>query len=220
MIDIEETATRAIESPIAPPPDMGRVRSLVGRQRRRRAASRATTGVGVAVLAVAIGAAVISSRGSEGVNVITTSPSSTASPTSTVGTLDELVTRLKVDHDVVSEGTASGTPLARVAHLFCVDGTRVHVYEYPDEQARSAVSDTISADGYQIGDAGNVPNAAEHRLTIVDWISAPHFFANGRIIVLMFGDDTRLLAWLTDAIGPTLTTDPQSGSRRQTCADR
>ena len=114
MIDIEETAARAIESPVAPPPEMAHVETLAGRHRRRRVAS-ATTGVAMVAVAVAIGAAVISTRGNDRVKVATTSPTTTVSPSTTVAsaptTLDELVSRLKVDHDVVDEGTTAGIPV-------------------------------------------------------------------------------------------------------------
>lgn len=221
MIDIEETAARAIESPVAPPPEMAHVEKLAGRHRRRRAAARATTGVAVVAVAVAIGAAVISTPGNDGVKVATTSPTPTVASSTTVAsaptTLDELVSRLKVDHDVVDEGTTTGSLLGTPAHLLCVDGTRVSVYEYRDGAARAAVSDMISPDGSELR-SGPDSNGNSHS-TIVEWIGPPHFFASGRIIVLVLTDDTTLLEWLTGAVGPTISPQVHPGPTRDVCSD-
>jgi hypothetical protein len=219
MIDIEETAARAIEAAVGPPPEMAHVEKLAGRNRRRRAVVRATTGVAAVAVATAIGVAVISQGGGDGVKVVTTSPP-TVSPSTTVApapeTLDQLVSRLKVDHDVTVDGTANGTPLAPVAHLLCVDGTRVHVYEYSDDAARVAVSDTVSPDGSQFRSSPD--SKGNSKVTIVDWINTPHFFAGGRIIVLMLGDDAHLMTWLTNAFGPTMTPEAHDNGTRASCA--
>jgi hypothetical protein len=218
MIDIEEAAARAIAAPVGPPPEMAHVEKLAGRNRRRRAVVRATTAVAAVTVATAIGVTVISQGGGDGVKVVTTSPS-TVSPSTTVApapeTLDELVSRLKVDHDVTVDGTANGTPLAPVAHLLCVDRTRVHVYEYSDDAARVAVSDTISADGSELRSPPDSNGNSNH--TIVDWIASPHFFAHGRIIVLMLGENAELMTWMTDVLGPTLSPQAFAGRTAIVC---
>jgi hypothetical protein len=220
MIDIEETVARAIESPVAPPPEMAHVEKLAGRHRRRRTVARATAGATAVALAVAIGTAVISTRDNDRVKVATTSPSPTVSSSTTVAsaptTLDELVSRLKVDHAVVDEGTVTGSPLAPLAHLLCVDGTTVHVYEYSDDAARAADSDMISPDGSELR-SGPDSNGNSHG-TIIEWIGPPHFFASGRIIVLVLTDDAPLLGWMTDVLGPTLSPEAHASPTRDACS--
>jgi hypothetical protein len=222
MIDIEETATRAIASPIAPPPEMARVETLAGRYRRRRAVLGATTAAAFVVLVVVIAAALISPSGDERVKVTVASPSSTASvPSSTPTaptTFADLVARLKVDHEVVRQGTTPGSlGLRAPAHLLCVDGTRVSVYEYRDRAARAAVSEGISPDGDQLvsppDSNGNVT------MTLPHWIGPPHFFASGRIIVLVLTDDAPLLGWMTGVLGPTLSPEARPGATRDACKD-
>jgi hypothetical protein len=71
------------------------------------------------------------------------------------------------------------------------------------------VSDTISPDGSQVG--------SSHTFS-VHWVGPPHFFADGRIIVLVLTDDTRLLAWLPGVLGPTLSPRAPAGPSRDSCA--
>jgi hypothetical protein len=230
MIDIKDAATRAVESPIAPPPELAHVEQLAGRYRRRRALIGATTGVTLIALTVAIGVAIVTRPGTSDVNVgpgASSTPSAPARTDSVPGpttpapdlTVAGLVARLTADaHHVVSEGTAPGSPLAAEAHRLCVDGVRINVYEYANPATREAVSSGISPDGYKI----ERPTGADggSTVTIVDWIGRPHFFAAGQIIVLALDVDAPVLAWLTDALGPTLTPESPAGdgTQRDGCA--
>lgn len=70
-----------------------------------------------------------------------------------------------------------------------VNGDTVQVFEYADEPAMRAEADTISADGSSIG------------TSMPSWISDPHFYKAGRIIVLYVGTDTGVIDELRQALG-------------------
>jgi len=214
MIDIEARAQRAVEAPVGPPPDRERLAVLAGRIRRRRVAFRATASAAL-VVAVVGGVALIVPGTDTPLHVTATGPTSASSslPSSPGATvlapdlvLGHFVSRLSVAHHIVSDGTVPGTPLAPRAHLYCVDGTQVRVYEYRDRASRIAVSDTISADGSRVGNA------------TVDWVGPPHFFAKGRIIVLVLSNDVQLEGWLWRELGPTLSPQAHAGNSSAVCS--
>lgn len=69
-------------------------------------------------------------------------------------------------------------------------GPRVLVWEYPSEHEATGQAALVSSDGYQVG------------LTHVDWISTPHFFRSGVLIVLYVGDAHDVISALTAVLGP------------------
>jgi hypothetical protein len=70
-----------------------------------------------------------------------------------------------------------------------VDGETVQVFEYADDAAMAAEADMISEDGGTIG------------TSIPSWISDPHFYKAGRIIVLYVGTDAGVMDELRQALG-------------------
>jgi hypothetical protein len=211
MIEIDEYARRAVESPVAQPPEMATLTSLANRHRRRRRGVRATLALGLAGSAVAA-ILVLSSLPSDnsGLRVAATSPKTTTSTTNTgssesheltIAGLSDRLTR--AGHIVAADGTASGYPFGVDAHLLCVDGIQMRVYQYADAAARASISAGIRADGSSI----EVPLKGSTNRVIVEWswVGPPHFFANGRIIVLVLQDDGKLLRDLTRILGPTVS---------------
>ncbi len=208
MSDIDEYATRAIESPVAEPPEMTTLVRLARRHRRTRIALRTTIACGL-VAVIGIGAFAISTTNrNPGVKVVAV-PQGGTQPGNGDFTAADLVERLTAAGEhVTSDGTAPGSPLAPTAQLLCVNNTQVRVYEYDSHASRAAVSDTISTDGSHVGNTAS-PNST----TIVEWIGPPHFFTNGRIVVLVLQDDTPLLQTLTQILGPTISPQASPNSR-------
>ncbi len=63
------------------------------------------------------------------------------------------------------------------AQVIQVNGQNVQVLEYPDEATAQLEAGQIRSDGSLMGNS------------MVDWIFAPRFYRNGRLIVLYAGDD-------------------------------
>ena len=221
MIEIDERARRAVESPVALPPEMATLTALASSYRRRRARRRASVLLGAAGVAVVAFVTVNSlSSDTSGLRVTATAPNTVAS-TTVVGSSDdhdfglaELSDRLtREGHEVASDGTAPGSPFAPTANLLCVDSIQVRVYQYADLAARLAISAGISPDGSKI----TLPlEGSTNKVMLVDWIASPHFFAKGRIIVLVLGDDTRVAKALTQILGPTLSPQARDTTRINT----
>jgi len=70
-----------------------------------------------------------------------------------------------------------------------VNGVDVQVFEYADEADRLADSDMIPEDG------------ASFPTIMVTWIDQPHFWADGRLIVLYVGSDQAIVDLLTSLLG-------------------
>jgi len=70
-----------------------------------------------------------------------------------------------------------------------VKGQDIQVFEFGDSSSAESQVKEISSDGMTIGN------------TVVQWISPPHFFSTGKIIVLYLGTDAELLKILKTALG-------------------
>jgi len=67
--------------------------------------------------------------------------------------------------------------------------TDVLVFEYDSPEAMEADASLVASDGGSIG------------TTMLFWVSTPHFFKAGRIIVVFIGDDAETLAQLQSLLG-------------------
>ena len=76
-------------------------------------------------------------------------------------------------------------------HLI-VDGHDVRIMEYPDVAASRQEAATIGMEGWSVN---NTP---------VEWIGWPHFWTEGRVIVLYLGEDPAAIEMITDVLGPEL----------------
>jgi hypothetical protein len=176
--------------------------TLVARARRRRRVRAATLmTLACAFLAVSgIGAIAVVDWNGHDAAVNVAAPGDTQPRNEELNTNDLVEQLTAAGAQVAPDGTTPGYPLAPTAQLLCVNDTQVRVYEYDGIASRSAVSDTISADGSRVGNT-----ASPGSFTIVEWMGPPHFYAAGQIIVLVLQDDTPLLQTLTHILGPTIS---------------
>ena len=77
--------------------------------------------------------------------------------------------------------------------LLLVGDVELRVYEYADESAREAISATIAADGWSVNQVQ------------VEWIDAPHYWVEGRVIVLYLGDDADAIDIVREVLGDEYT---------------
>lgn len=66
-----------------------------------------------------------------------------------------------------------------------IDGVRVSTYEYPTEEALDEFRGSVRDHGYAVPVKGGVAH--------VDWIAPPHFFAEGKLLVLYLRQEQRTL---------------------------
>lgn len=66
----------------------------------------------------------------------------------------------------------------------------MQVFEYADEEAATAEAELVAPDGGSVG------------TTMITWVATPHFFRQGRLIVLYIGDGEAALEALEAALGP------------------
>ncbi len=71
-----------------------------------------------------------------------------------------------------------------------VNGADVQVFEYESAEAMQADAAQVAPDGGSIG------------TSMITWISTPHFYQAGRILVLYVGDDPAIIELLEGALGP------------------
>ncbi|MFN2481167.1 MAG: hypothetical protein ABR554_06855 [Pyrinomonadaceae bacterium] len=76
-----------------------------------------------------------------------------------------------------------------VGRTLLIGGGGVQTFEYRDAAAAETEARRISPDG------------SGTETSKIAWIAPPHFFRSGRIIVLYFGDDVKIVRVLTDALG-------------------
>ncbi len=209
MSDLNERVARALESPVASPPELDAIERRARRHRHRRRTGRIASGVALTTAAL-LGAFALT-RGDDGPPRVSVGPTVTNGRTTPATTDDARYGAANLVHDladagmkVSTTGTASGNPLSTDAQLLCVNGTEVRVYEYSNRASRLAVSKTISPDGSRVGNGHG-------SFTIAEWIGPPHFYARGRIIVLVLQNDPPLLDALTRILGPTVSPDAGNG---------
>ena len=91
----------------------------------------------------------------------------------------------------VESGEAVEQPFFTVeGQIIKVNGADVQVFEYETAEAMAVDAAEVSEDGGSIG------------TSMVNWMSTPHFYKAGRILVLYVGDDQAILDLLEGALGP------------------
>jgi len=81
-----------------------------------------------------------------------------------------------------------GVPAAR----YFLNGENVYAFEYSLATEAAVEAGRISPDGFSIGN------------TQVSWISEPHFYRSGSVIVLYVGTREDTVALLASVIGPQI----------------
>lgn len=74
--------------------------------------------------------------------------------------------------------------------IVAVNGQDLQVYEYDSDAAAASDAANVSADGSTIG------------ATHITWAGVPHFYRNGRLIVLYVGGNNAVLQALEKELGP------------------
>ena len=114
----------------------------------------------------------------------------------TTTTYASLIDDLRNEGATVESGGLVDQPFFSVqGRIIIVNGSNVQVFEYANEVAAESDAGLVSDDGFQVG------NAEEGEVTSVGWIASPHFFKDGKVIVIYVGDDTGVLSVLTEVLG-------------------
>lgn len=77
--------------------------------------------------------------------------------------------------------------------LITVESQRLQVFEYADSASAEAEAKRFSSDGAWI-DHNGTP-------TLVNWISTPHLYRSGKLLVFYVGDDADTLELLANTLG-------------------
>ncbi|HKZ85309.1 MAG TPA: hypothetical protein VJ793_16865 [Anaerolineae bacterium] len=101
-----------------------------------------------------------------------------------------LIDALRTGGATVESAGAVSQPFFSVAgRVIRVEGADVQIFEYENEEMTEADAAKISPDGSSIG------------TSMVTWVSTPHFYKAGKLIVLYVGDDAGVIAALDAALG-------------------
>ena len=104
--------------------------------------------------------------------------------------LDTLVNRLEAAGATVEmTGTVSQPFFTPEGQVITVNGQDVQVFEYENEADAKAEADLVSPDGGSVG------------TSMMSWIATPHFYNNGKLIVLYVGDDIDTITFLEAVLG-------------------
>jgi hypothetical protein len=87
--------------------------------------------------------------------------------------------------EIASESSSFSVP----TKVISVGGADVQVFEFASESDAKAASLTISQDGTEIG------------TSIIRWIDTPHFYTNGKLIVLYVGQNPEIVNLLESFLG-------------------
>ena len=91
--------------------------------------------------------------------------------------------------NVSTGGDASQSFFSVPGKVLLLNGDELQVYEYPSPEAAEADAGSVSADGSTVG------------ATMVDWISTPHFFRSGNMIIIYVGANQDILQALKSLLG-------------------
>lgn len=89
----------------------------------------------------------------------------------------------------VEEIPAESSSFSVPTKVISVGGTDVQVFEFASESDATAASLTISKDGTEIG------------TSIIRWMDTPHFYTNGKLIVLYVGQNPEIVNLLESFLG-------------------
>jgi hypothetical protein len=128
---------------------------------------------------------------SNAVQTVQSAAESTAVQTSVVQNVDSVVAALQAAGLTVEQGEAVNQPFFTVpGQTFKINGQDVQVFVFDTAQAMKTEAAQISADASTIGT--NMPT----------WMSDPHFYKLGNMLVLYVGQDQKILDILSGILGP------------------
>jgi hypothetical protein len=100
-----------------------------------------------------------------------------------------------VKADAMNSDFFSGKPYGLV-----IKGERISIFEYPTSEDAQNEAKRISSQGDTIqGHQGNV--------AAIDWVSTPHFYRAGRLLVLYIGVKPPVVSLLKSILGPQFAGD-------------
>ena len=110
--------------------------------------------------------------------------------TSTVMNYSRLVDDLKKGGNTVQTDGEVNQPFFSVeGKLIKVNNEDVQVFEYKDESSMQTEASQVSPTGSSVG------------TTILTWVSTPHFYKAGKLIVLYVGNNTTVTGALEKVLG-------------------
>jgi hypothetical protein len=122
---------------------------------------------------------------------VSTLAASTAVQTAAVQDLNSLMTALQAAGLTVESGEAVTQPFFTVpGQTLKINGQDIQVFAYDTAQALETEAAQISPDASTIGT--NMPS----------WMSDPHFYKLGNMLVLYVGQDQKILDILAGTLGP------------------
>jgi hypothetical protein len=125
------------------------------------------------------------------VGAVETLAASTAVQTAAVQDFNSLVAALQAAGLTVESGEPVNQPFFTVpGQTLKINGQDVQVFVYDTAQAMETEASQISADASTIG------------TSMPSWISDPHFFKLGNLLILYLGQDQKILDILSGVLGP------------------
>lgn len=109
----------------------------------------------------------------------------------TLNSVEDLIAALEAQEISAAKGDRVEQPFFSVsAVLLNTAETGIQVFEYADEAAAQADSESVASDGSSVG------------TSMPFWVDDPHFFRSGKLVVLYLGSDQSLLTALEAVLGP------------------
>jgi len=108
-----------------------------------------------------------------------------------LNSIEDLIAALEAQGISAAKGDRVEQPFFSVsAVLLNTAETGIQVFEYADEAAAQADSESVASDGSSVG------------TSMPFWVDDPHFFRSGKLVVLYLGSDQSLLTALEAVLGP------------------
>jgi hypothetical protein len=124
------------------------------------------------------------------INQTSTIAQSTTKPPEPVVDYLTLLSSLRATGASITEAEELTQPFLSVkAKIIILNGSRIQVFEYENSGAMEAESKNVSSDGTTVN------------LSSISWISTPHFYRNGRLMVIYIGDDKAITTLLANTLG-------------------
>jgi hypothetical protein len=112
------------------------------------------------------------------------------SPDEQINSYDQLLTALQSNEQTVEvAGYVSQPFFAPEGQLIKLDGEDIQIFEFASQGEADSAAESISPDGSSIG------------TSMVSWISSPHFYQAGKLIVLYVGEDQNVISSLEGLLG-------------------
>lgn len=110
--------------------------------------------------------------------------------TNFAGDYKSLIKKLRDKGSTVKEGGKISQPFFSVpGRAVIVNGEQAQVFEYRKKETADKESGSVNADGSLVG------------TTMITWVAPPHFYKNGRLIVLYIGENSGIIKALENALG-------------------